>query len=46
MPRKRTAPPRTVLIPPRQHCWVESDAFDRRLVAELVADAPSLAAVV
>jgi len=47
MARRRTAPPpRTVLIPPRQHCWVESDAFDRTLVAELLADAPSLAAVV
>jgi uncharacterized protein with von Willebrand factor type A (vWA) domain len=50
MARRRAArpaaPPRTVLIPPRQHCWVESDAFDRTLVAELIADSPSLGAVV
>jgi uncharacterized protein with von Willebrand factor type A (vWA) domain len=50
MPRRKPgrppAPPRTVLIPPRQHCWVESDAFDRTLVAELLADSPSLGEVV
>jgi uncharacterized protein with von Willebrand factor type A (vWA) domain len=33
---------RTVLIPPRQHCYVESDAFDRSAFAALVEDAPSL----
>ena len=27
--------PRTVLIPPRQHCWVESDAYDRSAFAAL-----------
>ncbi|HJW67732.1 MAG TPA: hypothetical protein VJ829_00060, partial [Candidatus Binatia bacterium] len=37
--------PRTVLIPPRQHCWVESDAFDRSAFTALVADTPSLAAL-
>jgi uncharacterized protein with von Willebrand factor type A (vWA) domain len=45
--RRRTpaAPPRAVLIPPREHCWVESDAFDRSTFAALAADAPSLAAL-
>ncbi len=37
---------RTVFIPPRQHCWVESDGFDRNAFAGLVADTPSLAALV
>jgi uncharacterized protein with von Willebrand factor type A (vWA) domain len=36
---------RTVLIPPRQHCWIESDAFDRSAFAALVAETPSLAAL-
>ena len=40
--RPRPPAPRTVLIPPRQHCWVESDAFDRSAFAALVADTPSL----
>ena len=44
--RAKPSPPRTVLIPPREHCWVESDAYDRSAFAALVADAPSLAAVV
>ena len=45
-PRRRTRMPplrRTVLIPPRQHCWVESDAYDRSAFAALAADSPSLA---
>ncbi len=48
MPRRRTAaaPPRTVLIPPRQHCWVESDAYDRSAFAALLADSPSLTELV
>jgi len=49
MPSRRRAKhssPRTVLIPPREHCWVESDAYDRSAFAALVADAPSLAAVI
>lgn len=37
---------RTVLIPPHQHCWVESDAFDRNAFAALVSETPSLAALV
>ncbi|HZP41514.1 MAG TPA: hypothetical protein VFD84_08365 [Candidatus Binatia bacterium] len=41
----RPAPPRAVLLPPREHCWVESDAYDRAAFAALVADAPSLAAL-
>ena len=47
MPRKPAAPPpaRSVLIPPRQHCWVESDAYDRSAFATLCADSPSLAGV-
>ncbi len=36
---------RTVLIPPRQHCCVESDAFDRSAFAALADDAPSLRTV-
>ena len=36
---------RTILIPPRQHCWIESDAFDRSTFAALVAETPSLAAL-
>src|SRR5438309_1821697 len=49
MPRRRkeaAARPRTVLIPPDEHCWIESDAYDRSAFAALVADAPSLAKVV
>ena len=49
-PRRRPAPTvppsRTVLIPPREHCWIESDAYDRSAFAGLVADAPSLAALI
>jgi uncharacterized protein with von Willebrand factor type A (vWA) domain len=44
MRRRPIAPaasPRAVLIPPRQHCWVESDAYDRSAFAAL-AEAPSL----
>jgi uncharacterized protein with von Willebrand factor type A (vWA) domain len=40
---KAAPPPRTVLIPPRQHCWVESDAYDRSAFAALAAEALSLA---
>src|SRR5689334_21216815 len=36
------APRRAVLIPPREHCWVESDAYDRSAFAALAADSPSL----
>jgi len=48
MPRRRkeaAARPRTVLIPPDERCWVESDAYDRSAFAALVADAPSLVKV-
>jgi uncharacterized protein with von Willebrand factor type A (vWA) domain len=34
-----------VLVPPREHCWVESDAYDRSAFAALLADSPSLAEV-
>jgi uncharacterized protein with von Willebrand factor type A (vWA) domain len=48
-PRARRKPPagprRTVLIPPREHCWIESDAYDRSAFAGLLAGTPSLAAV-
>jgi uncharacterized protein with von Willebrand factor type A (vWA) domain len=37
---------RAVLIPPDEHCWVESDAYDRNAFAALAADAPSLAKLV
>jgi uncharacterized protein with von Willebrand factor type A (vWA) domain len=37
---------RTVLVPPREHCWIESDLFDRSLFGDLVRDTPSLAALV
>jgi uncharacterized protein with von Willebrand factor type A (vWA) domain len=44
--RPRVAPPsRTVLVPPREHCWVESDSYDRSAFGALLADAPSLAEV-
>ncbi len=36
---------RTILIPPRQHCWVESDSFDRGAFAALAAETPSLVAL-
>ena len=36
---------RAVLIPPRQHCWIESDTFDRNVFSRLMADTPSLAAL-
>src|SRR5262249_20446719 len=39
-----TVPP-TSPTPPRQHCWIESDAFDRSTFAALVAETPSLAAL-
>src|SRR5436190_12602400 len=48
MPRRRkeaAARPRTVLIPPDERCWVESDAYDRSAFAALVAEAPSLVKV-
>lgn len=46
-PRRRPpAPPRTVVIPPHQHCWVESDAYDRSAFAQLVAEATPLAALI
>jgi uncharacterized protein with von Willebrand factor type A (vWA) domain len=41
-PRRRAAE----LIPPDEHCWIESDAYDRSAFAGLVAEAPSLAALV
>jgi uncharacterized protein with von Willebrand factor type A (vWA) domain len=34
-----------VLIPPREHCWIESDAYDRSAFAGLLTDAPALADV-
>jgi uncharacterized protein with von Willebrand factor type A (vWA) domain len=34
-----------VLLPPHEHCWIESDAYDRSAFAALLADTPSLAAV-
>ena len=37
--------PRTVLLPPRQHCWIESDAYDRSTFARLVDETPSLRAL-
>ena len=47
MAKKPPAPrPRTVWIPPRDHCWVESDAYDRSAFADLTADAPSFTALV
>jgi uncharacterized protein with von Willebrand factor type A (vWA) domain len=40
--RRKTAPSRTVLIPPHEHCWVESDAYDRSAFASLLVESPSL----
>lgn len=50
MPRARRppaapSPRRTVLVPPREHCWVESDSYDRGAFAALLEDAPSLTEV-
>jgi uncharacterized protein with von Willebrand factor type A (vWA) domain len=45
-PKAPALPSRTVLIPPREHCWVESDAYDRSAFATLAADSPSLAKLV
>jgi uncharacterized protein with von Willebrand factor type A (vWA) domain len=36
---------RAVLLPPRQHCWIQSDAYDRAAFAALRAEAPSLRAL-
>jgi len=41
--RRRPAPARSVVIPPDEHSWVESDAYDRSAIATLLAEAPSLA---
>jgi uncharacterized protein with von Willebrand factor type A (vWA) domain len=43
--RKRTPPSRAVLIPPDEHCWVESDTYDRSAFATLLAGSPSLGKV-
>jgi uncharacterized protein with von Willebrand factor type A (vWA) domain len=40
---RRTPPPRTVLVPPDERCWIESDAYDRSAFANLLAGSPSLA---
>lgn len=41
--RRPPAAARAVLIPPREHCWIESDAYDRSAFARLLADSPALA---
>ena len=41
--RRRPPPPRTVLIPPDERCWIESDAYDRSAFAALLTDSRSLA---
>lgn len=40
--RRFLPPPRSVPVPPRQHCWIESDGYDRTAFAELVAATPPL----
>jgi uncharacterized protein with von Willebrand factor type A (vWA) domain len=41
--RKKTAPKKRVIQPLAQNsCWIETDAYDRRVFAQLRADAPSL----
>ena len=43
--RKEPLPPsRSILIPPHEYCWVESDAYDRSAFASLCAESPALAA--
>lgn len=37
--------PRSLLLPPRQHCWIESDAYDRNVFARLAEETPSLRAL-
>jgi uncharacterized protein with von Willebrand factor type A (vWA) domain len=43
MPRQPAPRPRTVLLPPDEHCSVESDSYDRSAFAALFAESPSLA---
>ena len=44
--RKKAAPKKRVIQPlPRNSCWIESDAYDRRVFGQLRAEAPSLRAV-
>lgn len=52
MPRRPARPratpvpaTRALLIPPNEHCWIESDAYDRSAFAALLAESPALAAV-
>jgi len=44
--RKKTASPKRVLQPlPQNSCWIESDAYDRRVYNGLRSESPSLAEV-
>src|SRR4051794_22041730 len=44
--RKKTAPKKRVVQPlPLNSCWIESDAYDRRVFGRLRAEAPSLRAI-
>jgi uncharacterized protein with von Willebrand factor type A (vWA) domain len=41
--RKKSAPKKRVIRPlPQNSCWIETDAYDRRVFGQLRADAPSL----
>jgi len=41
--RKKTAPKKRVIQPlPQNSCWIDADAYDRRVYGQLRADAPSL----
>lgn len=46
-PKRKPKPPkrRTVTLLPAETCWIESDAYDRRVFGALRAEAPSLKAV-
>ena len=44
--RKKTPPKKRALTSiPQNSCWIESDSYDRRAYARLLADAPSLRAL-
>ncbi len=43
--RKQPAKPRVLRPLPEHSCWIESDAYDRRVFGRLRAEAPSLRAV-
>jgi uncharacterized protein with von Willebrand factor type A (vWA) domain len=44
--RKKVSPKKRSIVPlPQETCWIESDAYDRRVFGRLRADSPSLRAI-